>query len=230
MVTKNDVSGAWGEPANGYRDGAADRLLSTHFGRPGRRCRSNVSTKAGAIQGKLATMTNLHSALKTTVVSSHNGDGIHYILVRLQNGKDDFIDTLHARPNAFSWSGFQTTDFLSLLGFSRSGCAFHQSECFCRQVPEGLDIKGLSADIGKSFQTFLNAVSHLENCGLFIEQPDGSEFFYGKPATRRAHPNLYCRGDGHTSPKTEKMKQSEDGVFHFVFTWIAELLISMLKT
>lgn len=179
-----------------------------------------MSTKSRAIRGKLATMKNLHSALKTTVVSSHNGDGINYILVRLQNGKDDFIETLHARPNAYSSSGFQTTDFLSLLGFSRSGCAFHQSECFCRQVPEGLDIKGLSTDIGKSFQTFQNAVSHLENCGLFIGQPEGWEFFYGKPATRRAHPNFHCRGNGHTSPKTEKMKESEDEFFHFVFTWI----------
>lgn len=179
-----------------------------------------VSAKTGTIQDKLSTMGNLHSALKTTVVSSHNEGGINYILVRLQNGKDDFVETLHARPNTFSTSGFQTTDFLSLLGFSRSGCAFHQSECFCRQVPEGLDIKGLSADIGKSFQIFQNAVSHLENCGLFIEQPEGWGFFYGKPAARRTHPIRQCRGDGHTSPKTEKMKESEDEFFHFVFTWI----------
>lgn len=165
-------------------------------------------------------MTSLHSALKTTVIGNHVGDGINYILVRLQNGKDDFADTLHARPNTYSTSGFQTTDFLSLLGFSRSGCAFHGSECFCRRVPEGLDIKGLSVDIGKSFQIFQNAVSHLENCGLFVEQPEGWGFFYGKPATRRARMNPYCRGDGHTSPKAEKMKESEDEFFRFVFTWI----------
>lgn len=165
-------------------------------------------------------MTSLHSALKTTVIGNHAGDGINYILVRLQNGKDDFVDTLHARPNRYSTSGFQTTDFLSLLGFSRSRCAFHGSECFCRQVPEGLELQALSSDIGKSFQIFQNAVSHMENCGLFIEQSEGWAFFSGKPATRRARLNFYCHGDGHTSPMTEKMKESEDDFFRFVFTWI----------
>lgn len=165
-------------------------------------------------------MTSLHSALKTTVIGNHAGGGINYILVRLQNGKDNFVDSLHARPNNFSTSGFQATDFLSLLGFIRSECAFHGSECFCRQVPKGVELKGLSSDIGKSFQIFQNSVSRLENCGLFVEQPEGWGFFYGKPATRSARPNLYCRGDGHTSPKTEKMKESEDEFFRFVFTWI----------
>lgn len=165
-------------------------------------------------------MTSLHSALKTTVIGNHAGNGINYILVRLQNAKDDFADTLHARPNSYSTSGFQTTDFLSLLGFSRSRCAFHGSECFCRHVPEGLDLKGLSADIGKSFQIFQGAVSHLENCGLVVEQPEGWGFFYGKPATRRARMNPYCRGDGHASPKADKLKEGEDDFFRFVFTWI----------
>lgn len=57
-----------------------------------------VSAKTGTIQDKLSTMGNLHSALKTTVINSHNEGGIDYILVRLQNGKDDFVETLHARP------------------------------------------------------------------------------------------------------------------------------------
>ncbi len=63
-------------------------------------------------------MTNLHFALKTTIVGSHNGDGINYILVRLQTGKDNFIDTLHARPNSHSTSGFQSTDFLPCLALT----------------------------------------------------------------------------------------------------------------
>ena len=38
----------------------------------------------------------LHSALKTTVVAEVTEAGIHYKQVRLQHGKDDFLDTLHA--------------------------------------------------------------------------------------------------------------------------------------
>ena len=165
-------------------------------------------------------MTDLHSALKTTVVGSHNSDGIHYILARLQNGKDDFIDTLHARPNTFSSAGIQRTDFFSLIGFTRSGCAFHQAECFCRQVSQDLDLSGLGNAIGKSFVSFQKADSHLENCGLFVQQPEGLGYFYGRPTTRRTLPSFSCRGNGHTSPKTNRMKESEDEFFHFVLTWI----------
>jgi hypothetical protein len=46
---------------------------------------------------------DLHSALKTTVVSDLTESGIHYKHVRLQHGKDEFIDTLqgsrHGKEN-----------------------------------------------------------------------------------------------------------------------------------
>ncbi len=79
--------------------------------------------------------------------------------------------------------------------------------------------KNLSTNIQKSFQIFQNAISHLENCGIFVEQPEGWGFFYRRQAIRHARPNLCCRGDGHTSSKAEKMKESEDE-FRYVFTWI----------
>lgn len=165
-------------------------------------------------------MTNLHSALKTAVLCNHKGDDIDYLLVRLQNGKDVFIDTLYAKPNTYSSAGFQSTDFLTLIGFVRSECAFYQRESFCRQVPPELDVAELSADISNSFAVFQKAVSHLENCGLFVEQPEGWGYFYGKPASRRPAPNFCCRGDGHTSPKSQHMKEIEDEFFRFVFTWM----------
>lgn len=87
-------------------------------------------------------------------------------------------------------------------------------------MPQNLDLVGLSNAIGKSFVTFKKAVSHLENCGLFVEQLEGWGYFSGKPATRRALPSFHCCGDGHTSPKTQRMKEFEDEFFHFVFTWI----------
>jgi hypothetical protein len=39
-------------------------------------------------------MRDLHSALKTTVLREIHEGGIRYKVVRLQNGKDDFVDSL----------------------------------------------------------------------------------------------------------------------------------------
>lgn len=165
-------------------------------------------------------MSDLHSALKTTIVGDHADGGIRYLQVRLQSGKDSFRDTLHARPNTFSTSGFQTTDFLSLIGFNRSPCAFHQAECFCREVSSELDLPQLAAAINKGLVLVQEADRHLEQCGLFIDQPEGWGYFYGKPPGGRQIPQDYSRGNGHVAPKSERMKEAEDEFFRFVFTWI----------
>lgn len=165
-------------------------------------------------------MTDLHSALKTAVVGDHTIAGIHYLLVRLQNSKVDSFDTLHARPTSYSTGGVQSTDFLSLIGFARSSCAFHKGECFCRQVAPDLDIGLLGSAIGKSLEAFQAATSYLERCGLFVEQPEGWGYFYGKPAEWRSARRFSCHGDGHTSPKTERMKEAEDEFFYYVLTWL----------
>lgn len=165
-------------------------------------------------------MTDLHSALKTSVVGEHTDGGIHYLKVRLQSGKDSFRDTLHARPNQFSTSGLQATDMLALIGFSRSTCAFHHAECFCREVQPDINLAALAQAIGKAFASVQKADSHLERCGLYIDQPEGWGYFYGKPPKGRQIRPDYNTGNGHVAPKVESMKQAEDEFFRFALTWI----------
>lgn len=165
-------------------------------------------------------MNDLHSALKTSIVGEHTEGGIHYLHVRLQSGKDSFRDTLHARPNQYSMSGFQATDMLALIGFSRSTCAFHRAECFCREVQPDIDLPALAQAVSKSLTLVQKADNHLEQCGLYIDQPEGWGYFYGKPLKGRQIRPDYSHGNGHVAPKIESMKRSEDEFFQFVLTWI----------
>ena len=64
-------------------------------------------------------MRDLHSALKTIVLQEVHEGGIRYKAIRLQYGKDDFVDSLHANPSSFTTAGLQTTDLLSFLGFKQ---------------------------------------------------------------------------------------------------------------
>lgn len=163
---------------------------------------------------------DLHSALKTTVVAEVTEAGIHYKQVRLQHGKDDFLETLHARPSSYSTAGIQATDFLHFVGFSRSVCSFHLDECYCRTLSPGQDVTGLAKAVGTAFEKFKGGARALENCGLFIDQPEGWGFFHGKAGSGRTFHVARPYGDGHVAPKSERMKESQDTFFRFVFTWI----------
>ncbi len=81
-------------------------------------------------------------------------------------------------------------------------------------------LDGLSNAIGRSLAVFKSAASHLESCGIIVEQPEGWGYFNGRPANRRTSMKFQCRGNGHTSPKIEHMKETQDEFFHFVLTWI----------
>jgi hypothetical protein len=163
---------------------------------------------------------DLHSALKTTVVADLTESGIHYKHVRLQHGKDEFIDTLHAYPSSFSTAGIQATDFLHFLGFRRSPCAFHHGECSCQTLSLAHDVVSLTKALGSALQKFQHGARELASCGIYIGQPEGWSFFSGKPggAQRYRIPRAY--GDGHVAPQAQRLKESEDVFFRFVFTWI----------
>lgn len=160
----------------------------------------------------------LHSALKTTIVRDFTEGGIHYKQVTLQHSKDRVIETLHACPRSFTTSGIQLTDFLALLGFSRSGCLFHQGECYCREISSSTDTVGMGKAITAAFRLFSDAAQVLQACGLMVRQPEGWGFFFGKPREQRR--DSYVSGDGHTAAKIERMKESQDEFFRYVFTWI----------
>lgn len=165
-------------------------------------------------------MQDLHSALRATELAETSAEGIHYKLVRLQNNKDSFLDTIHANPNTFFSSGFQTTDFLNIIGFKRSACAFHRGECYCKALSSGVDIGETAKAISASYERFKKGESHLAECGIFIDQPEGVGFFAGRPSSSRTYSSSFTRGDGHVAPKVGRMKESEDEFFRFIFTFI----------
>jgi len=166
-------------------------------------------------------MRDLHSALKTTVLQEIHEGGIRYKVVRLQYGKDDFVDSLHANPASFSTAGLQATDLLHFLGFSRSLCAFHDGECFVKEIPSSLNLPEFAKSVHRAYNLILDGSRHLEKCGIMIDQPEGWGFFHDKVSLSRHYPIYHSTGNGHVAPKSERMKVSEDEFFHFALTWIA---------
>lgn len=165
-------------------------------------------------------MSDLHSALKTTVIQDMSEPGFSFKHIHLQNGKDNFIDTLHVRPTSWTTSGLQSADLLSFAGFKRSPCAFFQSECFVREIPQSFDVPGFAKSCVEALRHLQQGATHLENCGLLIPQPEGWGFYYGKPSVGRCVSREYVTGDGHVAPKVTRLKESEDEYFHFVLSWI----------
>lgn len=45
-------------------------------------------------------------------------------------------------------------------------------------------------------------------------------FFFGKPSEGRRYSSEDTSGNGHVAPKIERLKESEDDYFNFVFTWM----------
>lgn len=165
-------------------------------------------------------MDDLHSALKTTIVQEVSEGGIRYKLVRLQHSKDDFVHTLHVHPSSFTAAGLQSTDLLNFMGFRRNRCVFHDSECYVKRISADVDISALAKSISTAYTHLKESAKHLEQCGIYIDQPEGWGFFYGKPSLGKRYSVPRAYGNGHVAPHSEKMKESEDEYFHFVLTWI----------
>jgi hypothetical protein len=163
---------------------------------------------------------DLHSALKTDVIGKVQADGLQVVLIRLQWAKDDSAFSLHVAPNQWSSSGFQLTDTLSYLGFTRQECPFVDSrQAYCDWTSGDIDLARYAEGISKVHGHLLEAQRHLEACGFRLPQPEGYGYFFGKRSESRFR-NTSPRADGHTSPKTEVMKNAEDAAFQFVMTWM----------
>lgn len=162
---------------------------------------------------------DLHKSLKSEVLAKATASGAELALVKLAWGKEDVAFSLHVAPNTWSTSGIQIPDLLSYLGFSRQPCLFLRSECYVKEVQEGLDLNNFGRALGDAYQQLSQAQRHLENCGFALDQPEGWGYFFGKQSGGRSRGAYY--GDGHTSVITpEIMKKAEDEVFQFIFTWI----------
>ena len=166
-------------------------------------------------------MADLHQALRTEITDKKSADGVEFVLVRLQDSKDDIRYSLHARPNSYSTAGAQTTDLLALLGFRRSNCAFFGgTQCYVRSVDASFDLPGFTSVFQPGYQSLRTAESHLQKCGLFLPLTEGWGYYSGRPSKAPAHPTTSAMGDGHTGHASKRMKESEDDRFFFVLSWL----------
>lgn len=146
--------------------------------------------------------------------------GLHLILMQLQSSKTDISHSLHVRPSEFSTAGFQWTDFLSQVGFTRTQCPYHHGDGYCRFVEKGLDLNACGQALGAAYRKVQEADRHFEACGFWLPRSEGFGYFYGRPSTPTRHPTTRVIGDGHTSPKSHRQKFSEDANFEYVLSWI----------
>jgi hypothetical protein len=131
------------------------------------------------------------------------------VLVRLQYSKTDISHSLHAFSTSFSTSGLQRPGVLAHLGFRLSDCSFIPGgKCLAREVAEGFDLPGFAEAFSRCFSALNEADKDFRQCGIYVVKDAGPRFI-GKSS-----------GDGHTSPKFERMKNSEDEVFKYTLTWI----------
>jgi hypothetical protein len=162
---------------------------------------------------------DLHSALKHHEVGEFTASGISFKHVRLQQGKTSFTESLHASPTGWTTYGVQATDYLRFLGFHRSACPFYQGECYSREISPAVDPHELTAGIGMSLEEFKKGARSLEACGIFMPQPEGWGFFFGKASESLPRPRL-ASVDGHTCRVTKQLKEARDDFFRFVFSWL----------
>ena len=162
-----------------------------------------------------------HQALKSEVLGQVQSGTTNLALAKLQWGKDDIGFSLHVSPNSYSLSGgYQITDFLSHLGFQRSGCSFIDSrQCYVRWVDTDFDINAFAGFFDKAYNNLTDAQKDLEKCGFFFDKPEGLGYFLGGQSRSRQR-DFQMSGDGHTAMSVKQMKQSEDEVFQYKFTWL----------
>ncbi len=162
----------------------------------------------------------LHSALKTELVAKTDAAGTQFALVRLVHGRDKSNLTLHANPTSFSTYGLQTPDVLSILGFTRGTCAFMVGgQCYARAVRDDFDLSEFTRVFPVGSQALKDVEKLLLDCGLTIGAEEGWGYFLGGSSGRVVRARS-AYGDGHTSPKTSKLKEKTDNLFHYVLTFI----------
>jgi hypothetical protein len=168
-------------------------------------------------------MRDLHQALKFETIANSRApkSGVDFALVRGQWSKDEIAFGLHAAPNQFTTSGVQTPDFMSLLGFQRSGCQFvDRRECFSRWVPSTFDVGLFATRFDEAFRAFEQSERDLQSCGIFFEQLEGWGYFFGRNSRGRERRTFTEFGDGHTVAESKELKRSEDAAFQYRFIWV----------
>lgn len=163
-------------------------------------------------------MPDLHRALKTEILDRRTSDDFRAMLVRLQNGKNDVIDSIHVFPSTYITSGLQTTDMLAYLGFERSRCSFEGGDCYVRAVETPFDLAAFAAALPHAYSALREADSHLAGCGILLAHPEGLGYFLGKASGDARRHDPYPVGNGHMGDNHQRIKTGEDLYFHFALT------------
>jgi len=163
-----------------------------------------------------------HSALKSEVIAKANRAGLEAVVARLQWGKDDVGYSLHVNPSSFTSAGIQKTDLLAYLSFERSDkCGFTSFQrCYVKWVADGFSPDGFLTAFDSAFAHLERAERGLSACGFSLPQPEGWGFHFGKSGGDSNRGPAALSGDGHTARQTRSMKQTEDDMFLFRFTFI----------
>jgi len=164
-------------------------------------------------------MRDLHQALRVERIKDVQSDNVAFGLVRLTYGKNDVAYSVHVRPHGWSDGGIESTDVLSLIGFSRAVCPVFQGECYVGEVDADFALDEFALAFASAKQSLRTADGHLRHCGLALPAPEGLGYFYGAPSEGRTQRRSRGAGDGHTAPKQETLKQGEDDYFLFRMTF-----------
>jgi hypothetical protein len=163
-----------------------------------------------------------HKSLKSEIINSTHSRNANYILAKLQYSKNEIGFSLHVIPSSWTTHGYQITDLLSHLGFSRGPCSFaeHQ-ECYVHEADQSFDLNNFINLFERSYVNLQHAESHLTKCGFFFDQPEGWGYYFNKySGARHFQDKIEMHGDGHTAAKSKILKKSEDDNFSYVFSWI----------
>jgi hypothetical protein len=163
--------------------------------------------------------TNLHQGLATEVIDKYGVGGVNYTHVRLQRSKSDITHSLHAEQTTFNLSGHITeAHILQRLGFSHGSCAFVPGgQCLAMEIPESFDMRKFTGDISITLGILREALDALQACGFYVER---DLFGAGGIGPLPQEMLRGISGDGHNASKKQRMKDSEDESFKFVFAFI----------
>jgi hypothetical protein len=158
-------------------------------------------------------MADIHQGLKSEVLGTTAGGGVDFTLARITHGREDVAAGVHARPvSHFISGGIDRDEFLRSFGFHHSACHFtRDSDSYCVEVANAFDLEAFAAAFGAAFESVRAADTNLQKCGFYIEARDF-------PAKQW----VSTRSDGHTGSAQERLKQSEDAHFKFVFSWVEQ--------
>lgn len=129
------------------------------------------------------------------------------------------MHSLHAEQTTRNLSGRITeAHVLNCLGFSQGPCAFVPGgQCLAMDIPEDFDMRLFAGDVSNTMGILREALDALQACGFYVER----ELF--RAGGIGPLPQEMLRGttsDGHNASKKERMKESQDDSFKFVFTFI----------